>query len=267
MHSVVNRFSLGKYGDEERNEDSVVATPWFCAVIDGATSKSGWAGPVSPGRRIARIIAEGIEGFSSDLDARAAVDTLTQIVAGARSSSQQAEIPAASVLIFSAAREEVWVVGDGWMVCDGQVSRFGHEIEQRAAAARAALLRVELRRRSVPELLADDPGRAMILPLLQDEGLMANLAAPEPLAFGRLDGTPVPDSFVRVHALPPEWRRVVLASDGYPAMAPTLAEAEALLASRIHDDPLMICDPPATKGVGPGQVSFDDRSWLEIARD
>jgi hypothetical protein len=84
--------------------------------------------------------------------------------------------------------------------------------------------------------------------------------------FGRLDGRPVPDRLVHVLTLPEDWARLVLASDGYPALGGDLDQTEALLARRLREDPLMIDEPPATKGVRPGQESFDDRTWLEIAR-
>jgi hypothetical protein len=39
---------------------------------------------------------------------------------------------------------------------------------------------------------------------------------------------------------------------------------ENVLKERIRSDPLMIDDPPMTKGIAPGQVSYDDRAWLEL---
>lgn len=265
MPSVAVAFSRGKHGDESRNEDLIVTAPPFFAVVDGATSKTPWTGEKSPGQRVAGIVAATIRSFRADVDARDAVDLITRRIAE-QAPPARTERPAASAIVLSTRRDEVWAVGDGWLVCDGVATRFSHEIERRAAAARAALLRAELRSRPPSELLADDPGRAMILPLLRSEGVLANVDDGDPLAFGRLDGTPVPPSLVHVCALPAGWQRVVLASDGYPAMAASLDEAEALLAARIRDDPLMVDEPAATKGVLPGQVSFDDRTWLEIVR-
>jgi glycerophosphoryl diester phosphodiesterase len=149
---------------------------------------------------------------------------------------------------------------------EGVPTRFGHEVERRGAAARAALLRSELETTPAEELRRSDPGRAMILPLLMREHRLTNLDTDDPLVFGRLDGRAVPPRHIKVVELAENWQRVVLASDGYPMLAPTFEATEQLLAQRIHLDPLMIAEPPATKGVAPGQVSFDDRTWLEIAR-
>ncbi|MGY1631512.1 hypothetical protein ACI784_07375 [Geodermatophilus sp. SYSU D01186] len=256
----------GKYDDPARNEDAVVVTEHFFAVVDGATAKHPVAGGESPGRRASQAVAAAIRGLPPTVGAREAVDVLTRALAALGTSSDVAELPSASVQLLSVHRDEIWAVGDGWASCDGEATRFGHEVERRGARARAALLRTQLERTGLAELLEHDPGRAMILPLLASEHLLTNLDRDDPLVFGRLDGRPVPDRLLRVISLPADWRRVVLASDGYPALGGTFEESEQLLAQRLREDPLMIADPPATKGVGPGQISFDDRTWLEVVR-
>jgi hypothetical protein len=57
---------------------------------------------------------------------------------------------------------------------------------------------------------------------------------------------------------------VVLASDGYLEPAETLEESEARLRARLSEDPLLIGDPPATKALAPGALSFDDRTYLRF---
>jgi hypothetical protein len=257
--------SIGKLDDAELNEDLVLAIQHFYAVIDGATAKSSYAG-TSPGRRAAEAVATVIRRLPPDVAAREAIDSLSAALAALALLEPGAESPTASLLMLSVDRDEIWVVGDGWISVEGRPRRFGHEIERRGAAARAALLRAELTRASVVDLLAEDPGRAMILPLLQRESLLSNLDGDDDLAFGRLDGRRVPDRFLHVIPLPAGWSRIVLASDGYPELLPSLEQSERALAERIARDPLMIADPPTTKGVGPGRISYDDRSWLEIVR-
>ncbi|MGY1635524.1 hypothetical protein ACI78V_02580 [Geodermatophilus sp. SYSU D00742] len=259
-------FTRGKFDDPARNEDTHVVTEHFFAVVDGATAKHPHTGGESPGRRASQAVAGAIRGLAPTAGAREAVDVLTRALAALGTPSHLAELPSASVQLLSVHRQEVWVVGDGWAACDGSATRFGHEVERRGARARAALLRAELERATLAELLETDPGRAMILPLLSREHLLTNLDRDDPLVFGRLDGRPVPDRLITVLPLPGDWRRVVLASDGYPTLGGTLEESEELLARRLREDPLMIADPPATKGTGPGQISFDDRTWLEIVR-
>lgn len=57
---------------------------------------------------------------------------------------------------------------------------------------------------------------------------------------------------------------VVLASDGYPTLLPTLKESEKALAHHLIDDPQNIGEFVATKGLVEGNVSFDDRTYIKL---
>ena len=57
---------------------------------------------------------------------------------------------------------------------------------------------------------------------------------------------------------------VILSSDGYPLLMPTLESSEALLQKVISEDPLMIGKYKQTKGAYLGQVSYDDRSYIRF---
>lgn len=260
--NVVHARSVAKSVDASRNEDLVVVADPFYAVVDGATAKFDSSGE-SPGRRAAATVGTVLRDLTADATARSAVDLMTAALDAERDGSSP-ESPTACLLVLAAHRDEVWVVGDGWVAVDGTARRFGHPFEEAIASERARVLERALETTDVASLMADDVGRAAVLPRLRREAGLAN--GDDPSSFGRLDGRPVPDRLVQVIALPPYWRRVVLASDGYPRLGDSLEETERLLAERLERDPLMIEDPPATKGLAPGLVSFDDRSWLEIVR-
>ena len=57
---------------------------------------------------------------------------------------------------------------------------------------------------------------------------------------------------------------VVLASDGYPTLLPTLKESEKALAHHLIDDSQNIGEFVATKGLVEGNVSFDDRTYIKL---
>ena len=65
-------------------------------------------------------------------------------------------------------------------------------------------------------------------------------------------------------------RSIVLATDGYFDLYGTLQETEQALCHQIETDPLCIgmgCDKnnKSTKGVLPGNCSFDDRTYVRIS--
>jgi len=74
----------------------------------------------------------------------------------------------------------------------------------------------------------------------------------------------VPDSLIVVHPLPENVGQVILASDGYPDILPTLVASEAHLARLLTRDPWCVNELRGTKGVAEGQISYDDRAYLRL---
>ena len=79
-----------------------------------------------------------------------------------------------------------------------------------------------------------------------------------------LDGFFSDYQHVQIVNLPDTPTEVVLASDGYPQLHPTLEETEEALALQLRHDPLMVSTCRATKPLIAGNLSFDDRSFLRI---
>ena len=79
--------------------------------------------------------------------------------------------------------------------------------------------------------------------------------------YAVIDGTPIYMPGTRIVTAS---HCVVLASDGYPILLPTLHESEEALAQHLTDDPQNITDFIATKGLVEGNVSFDDRAYIKL---
>ncbi len=82
--------------------------------------------------------------------------------------------------------------------------------------------------------------------------------------YAVIDGFPIPQQCVRVITLDFQPWEIVLASDGYPFLLPTLAESEQRLEQQRRDDPLNIGTFKATKAFLPGSNSFDDRAYIRF---
>ncbi|MEU9979510.1 hypothetical protein [Streptomyces sp. NPDC051014] len=261
------------------SEDRLVLTEGnnsiqFAAVVDGATDKSGRDyGGVSGGALAADIVADVLRAPAPDTSPFTTVTRITAALAKVRRHHNIGEsdplAPNAVAAVFIPDRHEVWRVGDvhfavhsdsGWHEYPAE-----KKIDRVVAGIRAAYLHCLLAR-GVPaaDLVASDPGRAMVLPVLREQGRLANL--PGPYGYGLLNGTDVPPRFVEVIPLDSTADEVVLATDGYLSPAPTLADAEAALAASLAEDPLRINEYPATKGILPGASTFDDRTYLRLVR-
>ncbi|WP_328442556.1 hypothetical protein [Amycolatopsis sp. NBC_00438] len=240
--------------------DRLVLGEHVLGVADGATKKPWDTGP--DGAELAEAVAGHLAATAAGCPAREAVDGATALVR--RLLGDAGVGSAVSFCVLHLGRREIWRVGEGRVLLDGLPVPPRPSGERIVAEARALVLRRHLAD-DVPEatLRADDPGRAAVQELLR--ALVGLRNRPDPrYGYGALDGQDVPDLFVEVVPVPGGVREVVITTDGYPEPAPTLAEAERLLAQRLARDPLML-DPPETKGKRPAANSFDDRAYLRVA--
>lgn len=263
---------VGKDPDRACCEDLIVVGADFAAVIDGATDKSETD---FDGRTGGLLAAEAVRDALLELDREAELPDLvrlatSRLVGDLGSSGVEVDIlvddgPSASFVVYANARREVWRVGDCSWLSEAETFPGGKAIDSICANARSALLHALLEDGvSEEELLARDPGREMILPLLRNQHVFRNLADPSSdLAFGAIDGREVPDRFLEVWPIG-DFGELVLASDGYPELKPTLALSEEALTEDLGEDPLRIGTHASTKGLAPGQRSFDDRAYLRI---
>lgn len=83
--------------------------------------------------------------------------------------------------------------------------------------------------------------------------------------YAVIDGFPIQQDKIKVVKVSADTQEVVLASDGYPFLCPTLAESEARLKEQIVRDPLNINTFKATKGMMTGNLSFDDRAYIRFS--
>lgn len=270
------------------NEDSYVVAKAnaFVAVIDGATPKSSmlWSGKTS-GRMAMETLRATIEDLESDTDFESFVAASSAAFMAIYSAHGLEHVVArepwkrmaASVVIYSAARREVWMVGDCRFAINGQV--YGHEkrIDTILARVRAEADCYLLRQGgySVSSLQRHDLGRELISGDLRGQCLFQNPPQRSggdvcEYAYCVIDGfalprgTNLPPDAQPLRVAVPQGSEVVLASDGYPRVMPTLRESEQWLAQTVSADPLCIFTNVQTKGVGEGCESYDDRTFLRF---
>ena len=165
----------------------------------------------------------------------------------------------ASAIIYSNRRREIWLVGDCQCLVGGELCENPKPYEQTLAEHRAERIHQMLSAgKTADDILSDDTARAAIIPeMLQ---AMQN----QNKTYAVIDGFPIPEAHVPVITLDFRPWEIVLASDGYPFLCPTLEESEARLAEQRQNDPLNIGRFKATKGFTPGNNSFDDRSYVRF---
>jgi len=115
----------------------------------------------------------------------------------------------------------------------------------------------------VSEVVEHDPGALAARPLFDNQQHLANVVGP--WGYGCVNGQRVPDDFVEVLPIPAGPTEVVITSDGFPVVLPTLRESEARLAEMIRNDPAATDALWAIgKSTKPGANAPDDRAYLRL---
>lgn len=277
-------------------EDGMVVTDDFIAVIDGSTSKTPkHLNPdMKNGRYAMMLISEYIQ---EELKADASVDDFCQGVTAyiynkvyeklgveERLKEHPEERLTASAILYSRTRNEVWMVGDCQAIIAGKLYENGKPYEEKIARKRVEL---------IAQGLSPAEARKQIEPLLVEAMLSG-----QNQTYTVIDGFPIYREGVKVvsvsdsssvqdsvpasdscsvqdpvscsgsasasDTIPSSSSEIVLASDGYPFLEPTLAASEAALAEQIANDPQNIHSFIATKGIVEGNKSFDDRTYIRF---
>lgn len=259
-HSVVGSVSPTECADV------LVMSPYVAGVVDGATAKP-WDDACGPdGRQIAHAVAARLSALPLSATAEEASRSVTADVAAmlAAVDISPGAGSAAAFTVVHLGQRQLWRVGEANVLINGRPCEGATAGEEVVARARALVLHSLLAQGvSVAELRTSDPGRLAIQEVLRALVSVRNRDVAG-YVNAAVDGRPIPPSFLQVVELPANECEVVITSDGYPEAAPTLAETEALLRLRLTDDPLLIAEPPATKGWMIGRESFDDRAYLRF---
>lgn len=270
---IIEKFTEGKAGPGDLNDDAIVVTDDYIAVIDGATARSGQTLKGLPtGQFASTVIADAIKALKPDATAREAVDKISEVLRAASATAAGEEkkafketwdYPAAALLMYSAARREIWRVADSSFVIDGRGHFTVFPQERTWIELRRAYLCAEIARgRTEQQLAENDPTWDLLAPVVAECKVFANYPA-GPYGYGVINGTKVPDMHIEVYPAP-HANEITFASDGYPEVERSLAETEKYLSAIVNEDPLMYRIHPQVKGVKKGHVSFDDRSYIRF---
>jgi len=287
---IIESSIIGKKSPEAC-EDGMVVTDDFIAVIDGSTSKTPkHLNPdMKNGRYAMMLISEYIR---EELKADASVDDFCQGVTAyiynkvyeklgveERLKEHPEERLTASAILYSRTRNEVWMMGDCQAIIDGKLYENGKPYEQEIARKRVELIEqglspAEARKQIEPLLIeamlsGQNQTYTVIdgFPIYREGVKVVSVSDSCSVqdSVSASDSVPCSDSVSASGTISVSSSEIVLASDGYPFLEPTLAASEAALAEQIANDPQNIHSFIATKGIVEGNKSFDDRTYIRFS--
>ena len=286
---IIESSIIGKKSPEAC-EDGMVVTDDFIVVIDGSTSKTPkHLNPdMKNGRYAMMLISEYIR---EELKADASVDDFCQGVTAyiynkvyeklgveERLKEHPEERLTASAILYSRTRNEVWMVGDCQAIIAGKLYENGKPYEEKIARKRVELIAqglspAEARKQIEPLLIeamlsGQNQTYTVIdgFPIYREGVKVVSVSDSSSVqdSVPASDSVPCSDSASASGTISVSSSEIVLASDGYPFLEPTLAASEAALAEQIANDPQNIHSFIATKGIVEGNKSFDDRTYIRF---
>ncbi len=264
--NIIEQKCIGKRTDQAFNEDALIITDQYIAVIDGATSCcADWG---APGGLLAKnILTDCILHAAPEENGLDFMKDLSNSLFVYQQKKPELFMHPekrlmASALVFSVAKLQLWCYGDCHYLINNKYYRINKLVDTLNANLRSFINNLcLLEGSSVSELLDFDPGAAEIRRYLDYQPQFANVD--NVFGYPILDGGAVlPELFVS-HQIE-TGDEVVMATDGYPFLEPTLEKSEEKLNALAETDPLLIRDFKAVKGFYPNQLGFDDRTYIRF---
>jgi hypothetical protein len=276
---IIEKFIEGKNYDQSKCEDLIFTGDRFIAIIDGATSKNSIKfNGLSAGKIAADIIFKSLSILEkenyNDLQKPEQIcefirkrfipfyeDNNIDYI------NQPTKRIVASVVIYDNLTKKIIQVGDCLAIYKNN-SKYKYLennklIDDITSNTRALYLSnlIETKKKTVKQLLENDEGRYYILPLLTEQLIFQN----KEIEFGYecFDGTSIPKNMISVTSVECH-SFIILSSDGYPKLFPTLNESENYLFNILKEDPLLYKKYKSTKGFMKGLNSFDDRAFISF---
>lgn len=273
---IIEQFIEGKHS-ADTCEDGMVITDDFVAVIDGSTSKAPvqLRNDMRNGRYCMLEVSRYIQSMAPDISLDDFCEGVTAHVRRLYDGDEMSyrrhpeRRLCCSAVIYSRHSHAVWMVGDCQCMIDGRLYTNDKPQEKTQGMRRAALF--EQACKDHPDMLDAEhcyPGTD--LPVLRHDyardqiiPFIVSTMQGENVSYAVIDGFPIFRNGVRVVTLN-HVREVVLASDGYPFLYPTLAATEKALHSLLVTDPYCVRRYKSAKGLMGGNHSFDDRSYIRF---
>lgn len=278
---IVEKYILGKDKDTSLCEDGITVTEDYVVVVDGATSKTGrlYKGKKS-GRYLRDIILDGVKTLQGGLSLGDFIRQLEDYIVKQYKedgvydlvSKKEGERPSASIGVYSKIRKQVWLLGDVhtlFLYKDGKVKGYvesNKKIDEVMSEARSLFNQIEVAKGYKEEDLAvQDLGREYIRYLLENQQIFQNnLDFESEYNYTVLDGFKSDLTQIEVIDVFEDEGEIILATDGYNTLAPTLKETELILKEDLQRDPNCMYELRGTKGMNKENLSHDDRAYIRI---
>lgn len=284
---IVESYLKSKAGKNDGGEDRLVLGPRFFGVVDGATDKSGlnWGAQEAPrkgGFVLANIVKEVLE--SDDSNDKNYAEILNIINAKIHLAANSANIDLSNELnrsdvgfaVYDAKDSNIVYIHDCNFAFLGKNGDFITHYNEKSLDHLTSSIRSSVAnwylQNGINPFEHGDLARDSIRLGLDQQALIQNqgfdsseewfFGVPKKLvAYKTINGF---TTTLDTYKAPQDISEIVLSSDGFKVIKPTLDETISILKDQLKRDPYCINELKSTKGLVEGNVSFDDMSYLRL---
>ncbi|MFA7108630.1 MAG: hypothetical protein WC162_05760 [Sphaerochaetaceae bacterium] len=270
---VIETFIKGKR-NQEQCEDGLFINENFISVVDGATSQNKLYYFKTSGQIAKDLIIENLEKLDSNATMEESFNFLNDCITKYyKEKNLYAQIKnnpekkfSACIILYSKIRKELWFLGDSKALIDTNYYCFEDVADEYFSNLRSYLITAEILGglKTEAELLEKDTVRESLYPLMKKQHYLQNNSKAGLYGFSVLSGFPIVPSHMHKVKVPNTTKQVVISSDGYPFLKPTLQESEKVLATLLKEDPLLYKKFKSTKGIAKENCSYDDRTYVRF---
>ena len=271
LPKIMESYICGKHENQDLCEDGLTINANVIAVIDGVTAKGKIKiDEKNTGRFAMEVIKNALEKGVPTESPTVFFSALNDALKNALCSHLKytdKDLPRASIIAYVMDKKEIWSYGDCQCIVGNDYFSHQKVIDTVLANKRAAVIEKELAASdSTLNLSENDIGRNAIINDLLNQFNYENIhkfVGGNDYGYPVLNGKTICEDMIVVHEVPKD-TIVVLASDGYPALKPSLSESEEELEKLIETDPYCFKTYKSTKGLEDGCLSFDDRTYIRF---
>ena len=273
--TVVEKFLMGKYNDDELCEDGIFVSNDYIAVIAGVGIQSAFRyNNKKPGRLIRDVLLEAMQILDKKFDCYQAIEFLNNYIIDYYKrigiyntiSTDASYQPSASVIIFSRYFNQIWLIGDCIALYGDTILENKLKVDELYKDIRVMIINYLLKTGyTVEQLLEDDVAKRLVQDLEKRQPYIRNKVFNSEFDYAVIDGFNKPNKeLIKCIDVPEEVKEIVFTSDGYRKPFYTLKESEDYLKYIKKIDPLCYKEFADEKGFYKNQESYDDRAYIRF---
>ncbi|WP_033159708.1 hypothetical protein [Mycoplasmoides alvi] len=269
MYQIIEKLIVGK-NSQDSCEDGYFISKKIIAVVDGGSPKGKlkWLNNKTSGWFAKELILKAFETVNPKWSNKKIISHINLALSNQYKNKEKffyenpEEQLQAGIVFYNDLRKEIVSYGDCPILINKKLYDHSKFIDLLSTGLRSFYLRLNNLRENNKKIKNQEKiVQNIILDFLKKQSFFSNLD--RPFGFPVINGLKLNHKLTIVHKVKID-DEIVLASDGYIKLKPTLKQSENYLQKYLKFDPECYKIFMSTKGIKKGNKSFDDRTYIRF---